>query len=141
LALFVREDGNALVCNVVSFRRDRWPSSEYRCAKAASRQYFAIRGVTVVPLYGPRLENATVIIARGADQSRDEEAPIPDEDLVMPAKGPHRYPGCVDAFTGRRHMPDPCAISGEGAHSSNSQILEARRQPRSTRLGECRMRK
>ena len=31
-------------------------------AQGGEPQYFAIRGVTVVPVSGPRLENATVII-------------------------------------------------------------------------------
>ena len=34
-------------------------------AQGGEPQYFAIRGATVVPVSGPRLENATVIISRG----------------------------------------------------------------------------
>ncbi len=56
-------------------------------AQGGEPQYFAIRGATVVPVSGPRLENATVIIARGVIKSVAKEAPIPDEAWVIDGKG------------------------------------------------------
>ena len=50
-------------------------------------QYFAIRGATVVPVSGPRLENATVVISRGVIKAVSKDAAIPDEAWVIEGKG------------------------------------------------------
>jgi imidazolonepropionase-like amidohydrolase len=62
-------------------------------------QYFAIRGATVVPVSGPRLENATVIISRGLIAAVAKDAAVPEEAWVIDGKGLIVYPGLVDAFT------------------------------------------
>jgi hypothetical protein len=83
-------------------------------AQGGEPQYFAIRGATVVPVSGPRLENATVIIARGVIKSVAKEAPIPDEAWVIDGKGLTVYPGLIDAFTDVGIMVAPAPSGGEG---------------------------
>jgi imidazolonepropionase-like amidohydrolase len=83
-------------------------------AQGGEPQYFAIRGVTVVPVSGPRLENATVIIARGVIKSIAKDAPIPDEAWVVDGKGLTVYPGLIDAFTDVGIVPAPVPSGGEG---------------------------
>ncbi len=85
-------------------------------AQGGEPQYFAIRGVTVVPVSGPRLENATVIIARGVIKTIAKDAAVPDEAWVVEGKGLTVYPGLIDAFTdvGIVPAPAPAPSGGEG---------------------------
>jgi imidazolonepropionase-like amidohydrolase len=80
-------------------------------AQGGEPQYFAIRGVTVVPVSGPRVENATVIIARGVIKAVAKDATIPDEAWVIEGKGLIVYPGFIDSFTdvGIPSAPAPAA--------------------------------
>jgi hypothetical protein len=68
-------------------------------AQGGEPQDFAIRGATVVPVSGPRLENATVIISRGVIKAVSKDATIPDEAWVIEGKGLIVYPGFIDSFT------------------------------------------
>ncbi len=68
-------------------------------AQGGEPQYFAIRGATVVPVSGPRIENATVIVSRGLITAVGKDASIPEEAWVVDGKGLTVYPGLVDAFT------------------------------------------
>ena len=68
-------------------------------AQGGEPQYFAIRGATVVPVSGPRLENASVIISRGVISAVGKDVAIPDEAWVVDGKGLVVYPGLIDAFT------------------------------------------
>lgn len=70
-------------------------------------QYFAIKGATVVPVSGPRLENATVIISRGLIAAVTKDAAVPEEAWVIDGKGLFVYPGLVDAFTDVGIPPAP----------------------------------
>src|SRR5579864_4818832 len=83
-------------------------------AQGGEPQYFAIRGVTVVPVSGPRLENATVIIARGVIKTIAKDAPVPDEAWVVDGKGLTVYPGLIDAFTDVGILPAAVPSGGEG---------------------------
>jgi imidazolonepropionase-like amidohydrolase len=83
-------------------------------AQGGEPQYFAVRGATVVPVSGPRLENATVIIARGVIKTVGKDAAIPDEAWVIDGKGLTVYPGLIDAFTDVAIMPAPAPTAGEG---------------------------
>lgn len=76
-------------------------------AQGGEPQYFAIRGVTVVPASGPRLENATVIISRGVIKSVAKDATVPDEAWVIEGKGLIVYPGFIDSFTDVGLVPAP----------------------------------
>ena len=88
-----------------------------RCAaQGGEPQYFAIRGATVVPVSGPRLENATVIVSRGVIKAVSKDATIPDEAWVIEGKGLIVYPGFIDSFTdvGIPAAPAPAASGAEG---------------------------
>jgi hypothetical protein len=84
-------------------------------AQGGEPQYFAIRGVTVVPVSGPRLENATVIVARGVIKAVSKDATIPDEALVIEGKGLIVYPGFIDSFTDVGIPPAAAPAGGEGS--------------------------
>src|SRR6202045_1726003 len=83
-------------------------------AQGGEPQYFAIRGATVVPVSGPRMENATVIISRGVIKAVSKDAAIPDEAWVIEGKGLLVYPGLIDSFTdvGIPAAPAPSASEG-----------------------------
>ena len=88
--------------------------SERATAQGGEPEYFAIRGVTVVPVSGPRVENATVIISRGVIKAVAKDAAIPDEAWVIEGKGLIVYPGFIDSFTdvGIPAAPAPSASEG-----------------------------
>jgi len=83
-------------------------------AQGGEPQYFAIRGATVVPVSGPRLENATIIIARGVIKAVSKDAAIPDEAWVIEGKGLIVYPGLIDSFTDVGILPASAPSGGEG---------------------------
>src|SRR5712672_1500642 len=88
-----------------------------RCAaQGGEPQYFAIRGATVVPVSGPRLENATIIVSRGVIKAVIKDATIPDEAWIIEGKGLIVYPGFIDSFTdvGIPAAPAPAASGAEG---------------------------
>jgi hypothetical protein len=68
-------------------------------AQGGEPQYFAIRGAKVVPVSGPPLENATVVIARGVITAIGKDVAIPPDAWVIEGKGLTVYPGLFDAFT------------------------------------------
>jgi hypothetical protein len=82
-------------------------------AQGGEPPYFAIRGAKIVPVSGPPIEGATIIISRGIITAIGKEAAIPPEALVIDGKGLIVYPGLVDSFTdvGIPAAPPP---SGEG---------------------------
>ncbi len=98
-------------------------------AQGGEPQYFAIRGATVVPVSGPRLENATVIISRGVIKAVAKDAAIPDEAWVIEGKGLIVYPGFIDSFTDVGIPSAPTSSGGEGG---------ARSQPPTSRGPEDR---
>jgi imidazolonepropionase-like amidohydrolase len=68
-------------------------------AQGGEPQYFAIRGVKVVPVSGPPIENATIVISRGLITTIGKDVTIPPEAWVIDGKGLTVYPGLVDSFT------------------------------------------
>jgi len=98
-------------------------------AQGGEPQYFAIRGVTVVPVSGPRMENATVIVSRGVIKAVAKDAAIPDEALVIEGKGLIVYPGFIDSFTDVGIPSVPAPSTGESG---------ARPQPPASRGPEDR---
>ena len=68
-------------------------------AQGGEPQYFAIRGAKVVPVSGPPVENANIVISRGLITAIGKDAAIPAEAWVIDGKGLTVYPGLVDAFT------------------------------------------
>jgi imidazolonepropionase-like amidohydrolase len=82
-------------------------------AQGGEPPYFAIRGASVVPVSGPRMENATVIISRGVITAVGKDAAVPEEAWVIDGKGLTVYPGLVDSFTDVGLAPPPVP-AGEG---------------------------
>ena len=82
-------------------------------AQGGEPQYFAIRGAKVVPVSGPPMEGATIVISRGVITAIGKDVAIPPEAWVVDGKGLTVYPGLVDSFTdvGIPAAPPP---SGEG---------------------------
>jgi hypothetical protein len=68
-------------------------------AQGGEPQYFAIRGAKVVPVSGPPIEGATVVISRGIITAIGKDAAIPPEAWVIDGKGLTVYPGLFDSFT------------------------------------------
>jgi imidazolonepropionase-like amidohydrolase len=68
-------------------------------AQGGEPQYFAIRGAKIVPVSGPPIENATVVISRGIITAVGKDAAIPAEAWVIDGKGLTVYPGLMDSFT------------------------------------------
>lgn len=86
----------------------------FAAAQGGEPQYFAIRGAKVVPVSGPPLENATIVIARGVIRDIGKDVPIPADALVIEGKDLTVYPGLFDAFTDVGIVAAPAATSGEG---------------------------
>ena len=82
-------------------------------AQGGEPQYFAIRGARVVPVSGPPLENATIIISRGLITSVGKDIAIAPEAWVIDGKGLTVYPGLIDSFTDVG-IPAAPPASGEG---------------------------
>ena len=68
-------------------------------AQGGEPQYFAIRGARVVPVSGPPVEGATIVVSRGIITAVAKDAAIPPEAWVIDGQGLTVYPGLVDAFT------------------------------------------
>jgi imidazolonepropionase-like amidohydrolase len=68
-------------------------------AQGGEPQYFAIRGAKVIPVSGPPIEDATVVVARGLILAVGKDASIPADAWVLEGKGLTVYPGLVDALT------------------------------------------
>ena len=92
----IRECAFALCCGVLSIFFCGSPA----LAQGGEPQYFAICGAKVVPVSGPPLENATVVMSRGIITAVGKDPAIPAEAWVIDGKGLIVYPGLVDAFTG-----------------------------------------
>jgi hypothetical protein len=72
------------------------PRSE---AQGGEPQSFAIRGATIVPVSGPRIENGTVIVSHGVIAAVGKDVTFPQETWVIDGKGLTVYPGLIDSFT------------------------------------------
>src|SRR5215472_16942919 len=83
-------------------------------AQGGEPQYFAVRGARVVPVSGPPIDNATVVVARGVILAVAKDAPIPADAWVIEGQGLTVYPGLIDALTDVGIAPAP-APAGEGA--------------------------
>jgi imidazolonepropionase-like amidohydrolase len=87
-------------------------ASPQAAAQGGEPQYFAIKDATVIPVSGPRLENATVVISRGLIAAVAKGAAVPEEAWVIDGKGLFVYPGLVDAFTDVGIPPAPAPAEG-----------------------------
>jgi imidazolonepropionase-like amidohydrolase len=82
-------------------------------AQGGEPQYFAIRGAKVVPVSGPPVESATIVISRGLITAVGKDIAIPPEAWVIDGKGLIVYPGLIDSFTDVG-IPVAPPASGEG---------------------------
>src|SRR5271155_1630684 len=82
-------------------------------AQGGEPRYFAIRGAKVIPVSGPPIENATILIARGVITAVGKDLAIPDEAWIIDGKGLTVYPGLFDAFTDVGISPSAAGPSGE----------------------------
>jgi len=96
-------------------------------AQGGEPEYFAIRGAKIVPVSGPPLEDATVVMAHGVITAIGKDVAIPPDAWVIEGKGLTVYPGLFDSFTdvgisaapagpgggseGGPHRPQPQEIS------------------------------
>jgi imidazolonepropionase-like amidohydrolase len=100
-------------------------------AQGGEPQYFAIRGVKVVPVSGPPIEDATVVVARGVITAVAKDAAIPADAWVIEGKGLTVYPGLLDAFTDVGIPPAPAPA--EGANRRPAEVAHgAEDRPAST---------
>jgi hypothetical protein len=84
-------------------------------AQGGEPQYFAIRSAKVVPVSGPPMDDATIVVARGVILAVSKDAAIPADAWVIDGKGLTVYPGLVDALTDVG-LPPPAALpAAEGA--------------------------
>jgi len=70
-----------------------------RGARADEPRYFAIKNAKVVPVSGPAMEGATVVIAKGLIAAVGKDVAIPAEAWVIDGKDLTVYPGLFDALT------------------------------------------
>jgi hypothetical protein len=84
-------------------------------AQGGEPQYFAIRGARVVPVSGPAIDDATIVIARGLIVAVAKDATIPADAWVIEGKGLTVYPGLLDAFTDVGIPPPASTPAAEGA--------------------------
>src|SRR6266404_1535446 len=89
-------------------------------------QYFAIPGAKVVPVSGPPIENATVVLSRGIITAVGKDVAIPPEAWVIEGKGLTVYPGLVDSFT---DVGIPAALAPTGGEGGPRRPQEASRGP------------
>src|SRR2546421_458331 len=82
-------------------------------AQGGEPQYFAIRGAKVVPVAGPPIENATIVVSRGLITAVGKDIAIPPEAWVVEGKGLTVYPGLIDCFTDVG-LPAAPPAGGEG---------------------------
>ena len=68
-------------------------------AQGGVPEFFAVRGATVVPVSGPRMENVTLVVAHGVITEIAKDASVPPEAWVIEGKGLMVYPGLFDSFT------------------------------------------
>jgi Amidohydrolase family len=85
-------------------------------AQGGEPQYFAIRGAKIVPVSGPPVEGATIVVAHGIITAIGKDVTIPPDAWVIEGSGLTVYPGLVDAFTdvGIPAAPAPAAGAEAG---------------------------
>src|SRR5260370_1718044 len=76
-------------------------------AQGGEPQYFAIRGAKVVPVSGPPVQNATIVISRGLITPVGKDIAIPLEAWSIKGKALIFYPALVASFTHLAIPPAP----------------------------------
>jgi hypothetical protein len=91
-------------------------------AQGGEPQSFAIRGATVVPVSGPRIENATVIVSHGVITAVGKDVTFPQETWIVDGKGLTVYPGLFDSFTDIGLMAAAAPAGGDGGGHTQQAI-------------------
>jgi imidazolonepropionase-like amidohydrolase len=110
---FLASRGSAAAA-VVLAAMAAWCAAPAARAQGGEPSYFAIRGAKVVPVSGPVLENATVVMARGVITAVGKDVKVPEDAWVIDGKGLTVYPGLFDAFTDLGIVA-PAAQAGDGS--------------------------
>lgn len=100
-------------------------------AQGGEPQYFAIRGAKVLPVSGPPIENATIVMSRGLIAGVGKDIAIPPEAWVIDGKGLIVYPGLIDSFTDVG-IPAAAPASSEGPRGSQERARGPEDRPYST---------
>ena len=72
------------------------------------------QGRKIVPVSGPALDDATVVVSRGIIVAVGKDVAIPPDAWVIEGKGLIVYPGLVDSFTDVGVAAAQSASAGEG---------------------------
>jgi hypothetical protein len=85
-------------------------------AQGGEPQYFAIRGAKVVPVSGPPVDGATIVMSHGVITAIGKDVTIPPDAWIIEGKGLTVYPGLFDAFTdvGLPSAPPATGAAAEG---------------------------
>ncbi|MGB2622124.1 MAG: amidohydrolase family protein [Candidatus Acidiferrum sp.] len=83
-------------------------------AQGGEPEYFAIRGTKIVPVSGPPVEGATVVMAHGVITAIGKDVAIPPDAWVIEGKGLTVYPGLFDSFTDVGLVSETPAPGGRG---------------------------
>ena len=101
-------------------------------AQGGEPQYFAIRGAKVVPVSGPPVENASIVISRGLITAVGRDAAVPPEAWVIEGKGLTVYPGLFDSFTDVGIPATPPGTAEGGPRASQESARGPEDRPYST---------
>jgi len=99
-----------------------FPAPSLLKAQGGEPQSFAIRGATVVPVSGPRIENATVIVSQGVITAVGKDVTFPQETWIIDGKGLTVYPGLFDSFTDIGLVAAAAPAGGDGGGHSQQAI-------------------
>jgi imidazolonepropionase-like amidohydrolase len=98
-------------------------------AQGGAPRGFAIQGAKVVPVSGPTMDDATIVVSRGIIVAVGKDVTIPADSWVISGKGLTVYPGFIDAFTDVGVSAVQVSAGGEG---------NARQQPPASKGPEDR---
>ena len=85
-------------------------------AQGGEPEYFAIRGARIVPVSGPPMENATLVMAHGVITAIGKDVTIPPDAWVIEGKGLTVYPGLFDSFNDVG-IPSAPSVPGGGGEA------------------------
>ncbi len=68
-------------------------------AQGGEPRSFAIRGAKIIPVSGPAIDNATLVVSKGIIIALGKDEAVPPDAWVVEGKGLTVYPGFIDSFT------------------------------------------
>jgi len=94
-----KRHGNSLVLALAGILIAIFAAAPQAAAQGGEPSFFAIRGARVVPVSGPAIDDATVVVSNGIIVAVGKDAAIPAEAWIIDGKGLTVYPGLIDALT------------------------------------------